>query len=57
LVAPGDAGALAAEMARQIQNPDVEKDATRFTDIIKGRFTVSTMARAVNEAYQATINQ
>lgn len=57
LVKPDDANALATEMAKQIENPDAAEDAVRFAREIRGRFSVSTMAEAVNEAYQATINQ
>jgi glycosyltransferase involved in cell wall biosynthesis len=57
LVEPGSANALAHAMAAQLDNPDAIEDAIQFARKIRGRFSVLTMAEAVNAAYQATINQ
>jgi glycosyltransferase involved in cell wall biosynthesis len=57
LVEPGSASALAHAMAAQLDNPDAIEDAIQFARKIRGRFSVLTMAEAVNAAYQATINQ
>ncbi|MCB1494937.1 MAG: glycosyltransferase family 4 protein [Bauldia sp.] len=54
LVPPGDAPALAAAMARLRDDPaTVKADSERLRDSVRARFSVSAMAAAVAEVYQA----
>lgn len=55
LVKPGDPEALGQAMLQRLENPKADEEAAEMARQIHGRFSVSTMAAAINSAYQATL--